>query len=162
VTKRFTSLSHFYLGLALSVAPVGAWLAVRGHFDFAPLVLALAVLLWTAGFDVIYATQDHEFDRAAGLRSLVVRLGIARSLGVAQILHWLAFAALAAFGWFATLGAIYFYSLAAIAVALIYEHRTAARLDPQAINRAFFNSNAVVGAIFLAAIFIDQVVLGSR
>ena len=80
LTKRFTSFSHFFLGLALSVSPVGAWLAVRGEWALAPLVLALAVLLWVAGFDIIYATQDHEFDRAEGLRSLVVQLGVPRSL----------------------------------------------------------------------------------
>ena len=157
LTKRFTSLSHFFLGLALSVSPVGAWLAVRGHFDFPPLVLALAVLLWVAGFDVIYATQDHEFDRAAGLRSLVVRLGVPRSLRLAQMLHWLMLAGLAAFGWSAKLGAPFYASLVLIAGALIYEHRSAARLDVAAINRAFFASNAFVGAVFVLGIFTDQV-----
>jgi 4-hydroxybenzoate polyprenyltransferase len=161
LTKRFTSLSHFYLGLALSVSPVGAWLAVRGHFDFPPLVLAFAVLVWVAGFDVIYATQDHEFDRQSGLRSIVVRLGIPKSLRVAQILHWVAFVGLGAFGWLAYLGAAYMLGLAAIAVALIYEHRVAARLDAAAINHAFFKSNAIVGAIFLGAVAIDVLRLRS-
>ncbi len=159
LTKRFTSLSHFFLGLALSVSPVGAWLAVRGHFDFAPLVLALAVLLWVAGFDVIYATQDHEFDRATGLRSLVVRLGVARSLWWAQALHWLMLAVLAAFGWSAQLGPPFYASLVLVAGALIYEHRSAARLDLGAINRAFFASNAFVGVVFVLGIFTDQVLL---
>ena len=159
LTKRFTSLSHFFLGLALSVSPVGAWLAVRGHFDFAPLVLALAVLLWVAGFDVIYATQDHEFDRASGLRSLVVRLGVGRSLWWAQALHWIMLAVLAAFGWSAQLGMAFYASLVLVAGALIYEHRSAARLDVGAINRAFFASNAFVGFVFVLGIFVDQVLI---
>ena len=157
LTKRFTALSHFFLGLALSVSPVGAWLAVRGHFAFPPLVLALAVLLWVAGFDVIYATQDHDFDRAAGLRSLVVRLGVARSLQWAQALHWIMLGVLAAFGWSAQLGAAFYASLGLVAGALLYEHRSAARLDVAAINRAFFASNAFVGVVFVLGIFTDQV-----
>ncbi len=162
LTKRFTSLSHFFLGLALSVSPVGAWLAVRGQFDFPPLVLALAVLLWVAGFDVIYATQDHEFDRAAGLRSLVVRLGVTRSLWWAQALHWIMLAVLIAFGWSAGLGAAFYASLVLIAGALIYEHRSAARLDVGGINRAFFASNAFVGLVFVLGIFTDVVLLKGR
>lgn len=156
LTKRFTSFSHLFLGLALSVAPVGAWLAVRGHFDFAPLVLALAVLLWVAGFDIIYATQDHDFDRESGLSSAVVKLGIPRSLRWAQALHWLMLAALGWFGWEASLGTVYFGSLALIAGAIIYEHRSASRCDVVGVNRAFFASNAFVGAIFVFAIVADH------
>ncbi len=155
LTKRFTHFSHFFLGLALSVAPVGAWLAVRGHFDLAPLALALAVLLWVAGFDIIYATQDREFDRAEGLHSLVVKMGVARSLVVAAALHWLMLAGLAAFGWLAALGGVYFGSLALVAVALIFEQRSARSLDVRGINRAFFQSNAFVSVVFVAAVFLD-------
>ena len=155
LTKRFTHWSHFFLGLALSVAPVGAWLAVLGHFDLPPLALAFAVLLWVAGFDIIYATQDHEFDRAEGLHSLVVKFGIARSLIVAGVLHWLMLAALAGFGWLAALGRVYFGSLALIAAALVFEQRSARRLDVRGINRAFFQSNAFVSVVFVAAVFLD-------
>ncbi len=160
LTKRFTSFSHLFLGLALSVAPVGAWLAVRGHFDFPPLVLALAVLLWVAGFDIIYATQDEQFDRGEKLRSLVVSLGLRGSLRWAQRLHWGMFVLLAAFGGFAGLGLWYFASLMPVAAALYYEHRTAATLDLSVINRAFFHSNAFVGAVFLAGICVDRLVRG--
>src|SRR5688500_14769589 len=86
-TKRFTALSHLVLGLALAVAPVGAWLAIRGAFHPVPIVLGLAVLFWVAGFDVIYACQDVAFDRGAGLHSLPARLGVRRALVVARILH---------------------------------------------------------------------------
>lgn len=159
LTKRFTSLSHFFLGLALSVSPVGAWLAVTGRFALPPLVLALAVLLWVAGFDVIYATQDHEFDRAEGLRSLVVRLGVPRALRWAQALHWIMLAVLVVFGWLAHLGLAFYIGLVLIAGAVLFEHRSAARLDVAGINRAFFTSNAVVGLVFVLGLFVDQVLL---
>jgi 4-hydroxybenzoate polyprenyltransferase len=156
LTKRFTSLSHFFLGFALAVSPVGAWLAVTGRFAWPPLVLAAGVMLWVAGFDLIYATQDFEFDKNEGLNSLVVRLGVAQSLKISQFLHALMFCLLAAFGLSAGLGTIYFAGLVPILGALVYEHRSVKKLDVAAINRAFFNSNAFVGAVFVAAIFLDR------
>ncbi len=155
LTKRFTSLCHFYLGLALSVSPVGAWLAVTGGFALPPLILAAGVVLWVAGFDLIYATQDHEFDRREGLHSLVVRLGVTRSLAVAQWLHGAVVLLLAAFGAAAGLGMIYYGGLALVVAALIYEHRVARRADLDAINQAFFVSNAFVGLVFVTAILAD-------
>ena len=156
LTKRFTAFSHFFLGLALSVSPVGAWLAVTGKFSLPPLILALAVLLWVAGFDLIYATQDHDFDRGEGLHSLVVKLGIEGSLRWAKWLHWMMLAVLAAFGWVAGLGGAFFWSLAMIAGAIVFEHWTAAKRDLAAINRAFFSSNAFVGVVFVLGVFLDQ------
>jgi 4-hydroxybenzoate polyprenyltransferase len=156
LTKRFTSFTHLFLGLALAVSPVGAWLAVTGRFALPPLVLAAGVLCWVAGFDLIYATQDFEFDKSEGLNSLVVRLGIAKSLKLSQVLHALMFCLLIAFGVSAPLGVIYFASLALVLCALIYEHRAAARLDIAGINAAFFKSNAFVGVVFVAAIFWDR------
>jgi 4-hydroxybenzoate polyprenyltransferase len=153
LTKRFTSFSHFFLGLALAVAPVGAWLAVTGSFAFAPLVLAVAVMLWVAGFDIIYATQDYEFDRDSGLRSLVVKLGISGSLRFAQWLHWIMLGVLVVFALPAALGVGYMAGLAIIAGALVYEHRAARQPDLAAINRAFFYSNAFVGCVFIAAVW---------
>src|SRR4029453_611924 len=134
-TKRFTSATHFFLGLALAIAPVGAWIAQTGHLDVAPIVLAVGVICWVAGFDLIYATQDYDFDRREGIRSLVVKLGITRSLRLAQVLHLLTFVALIAFGLVAKLGALYYWSLPLIAAALVYEHRTEKR-DLAGINRA--------------------------
>src|SRR5205823_4063512 len=85
LTKRFTAATHFFLGLALAISPIGAWIAQRGDVDLAPFVLAAGVICWVAGFDLIYATQDFEFDRREGIRSLVVRLGIPKSLQAAQL-----------------------------------------------------------------------------
>lgn len=155
VTKRFTNATHFFLGLALAVAPVGAWLAQTGQFALPPMILGLGVICWVAGFDIIYATQDYDFDRRENLRSLVVALGIPKSLRLAQWLHLAAFVALVAFGLFANLGAIYFCSLLLVAVALFFEHRIAKNLDVVAINRAFFQSNAFVSAVFVVAVCLD-------
>ena len=107
---------------------------------------------WVAGFDLIYATQDYEFDRREGLHSLVVRLGVERSLRLAQILHFGMFLALLAFGFAGSLGAIYFCGMPLVAGALVYEHRSAARLDLAGVNRAFFQSNAFVSAVFLVSV----------
>ena len=156
VTKRFTVATHFFLGLALAIAPIGAWIAQRAHVDLAPLVLAVGVICWVAGFDLIYATQDYEFDGREGLRSLVVKLGIRRSLRLAQLLHAIMLVALLAFGWLAELGSIYYGAMALVAAALVFEHQSARRLDVAAINRAFFQSNAFVSAVFLAAVCADQ------
>lgn len=158
LTKRFTAWCHFFLGLALAAAPVGAWLAVRGEWAFPPLVLAAGVVFWVAGFDMIYATQDYEFDRAQGVHSLVVRLGIDRSLQAAQALHVVMWLLLAAFGLVAQLGPIYFSGLVVVIGFLIYEHRVARRRDLDAINAAFFTSNAWVGCVFVLATLLDRLV----
>ena len=155
VTKRFTSATHFFLGFALAVAPVGAWIAQTGRIDAAPLVLAAGVICWVAGFDLIYATQDYDFDRREGIRSLVVQLGITRSLRLAQVLHLLTFLALIGFGLIAHLGALYYWSLPLVAAALLYEHMTE-KHDVAGINRAFFQSNAFVSAVFLVAVCADR------
>jgi 4-hydroxybenzoate polyprenyltransferase len=157
VTKRFTSATHFFLGLALAIAPIGAWIAETGRIDLAPIVLGAGVICWVAGFDVIYATQDYDFDRREGIRSLVVKLGVVRSLRLAQLLHLLTFAALIGFGLAAKLGASYYWSMPLIAAALFYEHKTE-KLDLAGINRAFFQSNAFVSAVFLVAVCVDRLV----
>jgi 4-hydroxybenzoate polyprenyltransferase len=156
LTKRFTNATHFFLGLALAVAPAGAWIAQTGRLDLPPLVLGVGVICWVAGFDLIYATQDADFDRREGLHSLVVRLGIADSLRFAQWLHLVMFVSLVAFGLTAKLGIIYYSAMPFIAGALVYEHRSAQKLDLAAINRAFFQSNAFVSALFIAAVAADR------
>ena len=156
LTKRFTSLAQFFLGLALGIAPIGAWLAVQARLALPPLILGLGVICWVAGFDMIYACQDYEVDRREGLNSMVVRLGIARSLLWAQGLHLLMLAFLVCFGLSAGLGKFYVGSLGLVVVALIYEHQVAKRLDLAAINAAFFNSNAGVSLIFVAAVIADR------
>src|SRR5437660_6253413 len=155
LTKRFTTATHFFLGLALAIAPVGAWIAQTGRIDIAPIILGAGVICWVAGFDLIYATQDYDFDRREGIRSLVVKLGITRSLHLAQLLHLLAFAALIGFGLAAKLGALYYWSMPLIAAALVYEHKIQ-KLDLAGINRAFFQSNAFVSAVFLVAVCVDR------
>lgn len=156
LTKRFTSATHFFLGLALAAAPAGAWIAQTGRLDLPPVVLGAGVICWVAGFDLIYATQDADFDRREGLHSLVVRLGVTGSLRLAQWLHFLMFTALIAFGFTAKLGIIYYLAMPLVAGALIYEHRSARKLDLAGINRAFFQSNAFVSALFVAAVAADR------
>lgn len=156
ITKRFTVATHFFLGFALALAPVGAWIAQTGHVDLAPVILGAGIVFWVAGFDLIYATQDCDFDRREGIRSLVVKLGIAGALRLAQALHVVMLAALIAFGLFARLGVIYYCAMGLVALALLYEHRSARRLDVAGINRAFFQSNAFVSAVFLIAVCADR------
>jgi 4-hydroxybenzoate polyprenyltransferase len=154
LTKRFTAASHFFLGAALAVAPVGAWIAATGTVALPPLLLAAGVIAWVAGIDLIYATQDVEFVRHEGLYSLVVRLGIPRALRLAQFLHLGMLLALLGFGFAASLGRAYFLGMLLVVAALLYEHRSASRLDLMAINRAFFQSNAFVSAVFLVSVWV--------
>ena len=129
LTKRFTTATHFFLGLALAVSPIGAWIAQRGDVDLPPFLLALGVICWVAGFDLIYATQDFDFDRREGIHSMVVKIGIERGLQLAQLLHFVMLAMLIAFGVSAKLGSIYFGAMVLVAAALVYEHRSARALD---------------------------------
>jgi len=152
LTKRFTDFSHFFLGLALAVAPVGAWLAVRGGFDWPPIVLGVAVVFWLVGFDIIYATQDYESDKALGLHSLPVRLGIAGSLRFARAAHAAMVAVLVAFGCVAGLRWLYGVGVVLIALCLVTQHVLARRQDPASLNTAFFRMNALISVVFLASV----------
>jgi 4-hydroxybenzoate polyprenyltransferase len=157
-TKRLTSLTHFVLGLALGLAPVGAWIAVRGEFDLAPVLFGAAVLCWVTGFDVIYATLDEAFDREAGLHSLVVTLGAPRALVVARLLHLVTLGLLMVFGLLEPALRLFYYAgLGLIAALLVYEHLIIRRHpdDPRRINVAFFHVNAVVSVAVLAACALD-------
>jgi 4-hydroxybenzoate polyprenyltransferase len=140
-TKRFSAFSHVFLGLALAVAPVGAWLAIRGRFEAPPVVLGFAVLFWVAGFDTIYACQDEAFDRAEGLHSLPARFGIGRALVIARLFHVAAVALLAAVYALAPLHPLYLAGVAVVAALLIYEHSLVHADDLSRIDAAFFTVN---------------------
>ena len=149
--KRYTSLAHVFLGLAIAISPSAAWIAVRGTLnDEIPLLLSLLVLMWTAGFDVLYACQDSEFDRKAGLRSIPARFGIKNSLMIARLFHFQAFIVLVllylvtGFGYLALGGVI------AVGILLVYQHTLVKANDLSRLNAAFFTTNAFVSVILLA------------
>jgi 4-hydroxybenzoate polyprenyltransferase len=149
-TKRFTPFSHLVLGLALAIAPVGAWLAVRGAFAVEPIVLGTAVLCWVAGFDTIYACQDADFDRREGLRSLPAWLGIARALVVAKVLHVTAVALLVSLYWITGLHPLYLAGVAGVAALLAYEHSLVRADDLSRVDLAFFTLNGWISVSYFA------------
>ena len=147
-TKRWTLLSHLVLGWCLSIAPTGAWIAVRGSLDSpVPLLLSLVVMLWTAGFDVLYACQDYDFDKHMGLHSIPKRFGIERALIIARLLHVAAFLALVALYLLTQLGLVAMAGVLATAVLLFYQHRLVKADDLSRLNAAFFTTNAFVSVI---------------
>jgi 4-hydroxybenzoate polyprenyltransferase len=148
-TKRFTAASQLALGLSLAVAPVGAWLAVRGRIEAAPLLLGLAVMLWVAGFDTLYACQDVEFDRREGLRSIPASLGVPRAFVVARALHGAAVVALLGLYWLVPLHGLYLAGVAAVAALLAYEHTLVGPHDLRRVMQAF-NLNGWVSVGYLA------------
>ena len=159
-TKRFTSLSHLVLGWCLSIAPTGAWIAVRGSIDSpVPLLLSLAVMLWTAGFDIIYACQDYEFDVKAGLNSIPQKIGIAKALWVARILHFGMFAALIAAYALTGLHWIGLIGIFITAALLIYQHSIVKANDLSRLNAAFFTTNAFVSIILFLTVAADILLL---
>ena len=150
-TKRWTQFSHLVLGACLSIAPTGAWIAVRGEIGSAvPLLLSLVVLLWTAGFDVLYACQDYEFDLQESLRSIPARFGVGRALWIARALHAAAFLVLIGLFLLTRLGPIAFAGVIATGALLIYQHRLVRSDDLSRLNAAFFTTNAFVSVILLA------------
>ncbi|MEP6569996.1 MAG: UbiA-like polyprenyltransferase [Acidobacteriota bacterium] len=147
-SKRWTLWSHLLLGWCLSIAPTGAWIAVRGALDSpVPLLLSLVVMLWTAGFDVLYACQDYEFDVQADLHSIPGEFGIARALLIARMLHLGAFATLVALYWVTHLGIFALLGVIATAALLFYQHRLVKADDLSKLNAAFFTTNAFVSVI---------------
>ncbi|HET6978398.1 MAG TPA: UbiA-like polyprenyltransferase [Pyrinomonadaceae bacterium] len=161
LTKRWTQFSHLVLGASLSIAPTGAWIAVRGEIGSpVPLLLSLVVLLWTAGFDVLYACQDYEFDRSEGLRSIPARVGIARALWISRALHAGAFLGLLWLFLITGLGPVALAGVIATGVLLVYQHRLVRADDLSRLNAAFFTTNAFVSVILLAtfgsAVFLNK------
>jgi len=160
LTKRFTWTSHLFLGLALSLAPVGAWLAVAGSpLDATelktPLLLGLAVLFWLAGFDVIYSLQDRTFDLAQGLYSIPARFGVAAALRLSSFFHLCTAIFLALVGLAAQLEIIYWLGFAAVSAILFWEHRIVTPTDLSRVNRAFFDFNAYVSIGYFLTIVGD-------
>lgn len=153
-TKRFTWASHFFLGAALGLAPLGGWMAVRGGIGLVPVILGASVLLWVAGFDVLYALQDVEFDQRAGLFSLPASFGREASLRFARCLHLGAAAGFILTGWLADLGRLYFGAALAAGGLLMWEHSLVSPSDLSRLQHAFFTLNGLIGIVLgLATLF---------
>ena len=148
-TKRFTSLSHLVLGFSVGCAPLAAWLAIRGQFDWPPVLLSAAVMFWVAGFDLIYALQDIEFDRRAKLFSVPSKLGIGPALRLSTLFHSATVILLGATAFFSGLGFVAFAGIAIVAGILYWEHRLVTPQDLSRINVAFFNLNGYVSILLL-------------
>jgi 4-hydroxybenzoate polyprenyltransferase len=166
LTKRFTWASHLFLGLALAIAPVGAWLAVaRPPFEVAelqvPVYLGLAVVFWLAGFDIIYSLQDREFDRKVGLHSIPVRFGVSGALRLSSAFHCGTVLFLALVGSAANLGLLYWFGFAAVTAVLVWEHRIVKPGDLSRINKAFFDLNAYVSIGYFLFTLADILLLSN-
>jgi 4-hydroxybenzoate polyprenyltransferase len=160
LTKRFTALAHFWLGASLMLAPVSAWIAVRGVRDVgAPLLIGGAVLFWVAGFDILYACQDAEFDRQAKLHSVPARLGVPASLRVALLCHLVMVGLLGVlYALTPEFGAVFLAGLIAVGLLLAYEHWLVRPDDLTRVNRAFFQVNAVVSSGLLVLVLVQLAV----
>jgi 4-hydroxybenzoate polyprenyltransferase len=157
-TKRFTVLSHLYLGLAIGLAPVGAWIAASGGLEPRILLLTLALITYIAGFDILYACQDIEFDRSMGLFSIPARFGARRAMQIAAALHVVTFACL--FGVYLAfqLGKVYLFALFVIGGLLVLEHKLVHPEDLTHINLAFFHVNSAISVLLFVAVFLDTLV----
>lgn len=158
-TKRFTWAAHMVLGLSLALAPLGAWAAVRGALDVEALPLALAVLFWLPGFDILYALLDIEFDRSHGIFSVPARFGVRRALMLSRALHVLAWACLALTGLVFGLGPLYWAGMLVVAGLLIYEHSIVRPDDLSRLDMAFFNMNGYISVSVFVFTFLDVVLL---
>lgn len=155
LTKRFTHYSHIVLGLALAGAPLGAWIAIKGEVDVLPIILSLAVLFWVAGFDILYALQDYEFDRKEGLHSIPVKFGIKKSILISRVFHILMVFLLIFIYYLASLSVIYLVGLAIISALLVYEHSLVKENDLSKLDIAFFNMNGYISVLFFIFTTID-------
>jgi 4-hydroxybenzoate polyprenyltransferase len=158
--KRFTSLAHVWLGASLALAPLAAWIALRGDVAWPPALLGLAVLFWVTGFDIIYACQDVAFDQAHGLHSIPARLGVPAALRLAAACHAAMIAAMGALGWSYPMGPIYFLGLLAVAMLLVYEHWLVRPDDLSRVNIAFFQVNIAISLGLLVLGVADLLVAG--
>lgn len=154
-TKHFTFLCHLILGLGLSLAPIGAYLAVTGKFDWLPIFFSLAVLFWVSGFDIIYALQDESFDKSQELFSIPARFGRQRALTISVILHSGAIFFIAFAGFYAAFGMWYWIGAALFFTLLIYQHTVVKPNDLSRVNLAFFTTNGVASVIFAAFVLLE-------
>ena len=154
-TKRFTVYSHFYLGLALSLAPVGAWVAVREDITITPLILGAAVIFWLAGFDIIYACQDIEFDKQAGLLSIPEKFGVEKALKLSSLFHLIMVTFLMLLLLTKQLGWVYLSGIIIVSALLLYEHSIVRPNDLSKINVAFFNVNGQISVLLMVLTIID-------
>jgi 4-hydroxybenzoate polyprenyltransferase len=157
-TKRFTWLCHLFLGLAIGCAPAAAWIAVRGRLEAPALWLSLAVATWIAGFDVLYALDDRDFDRKAGIHSIPARFGVPAALVISAVLHAASVAALLVAGHAAGLGWIYLLGMAVVIAMLVWEHAILRPSDLSRLNVAFFNLNGYVSVVYFAATLADVLI----
>jgi len=157
-TKRFTWLSHIVLGIAISAAPVGAWIAVRGTFNAEILPIAFAVVFWLAGFDVLYALQDVEFDRSLGLYSIPARFGVKDSLLFSRVFHIITWVLLAITGLFFNLGIFYWIGMAAAGGLFIYEPSLVKHEDLSKLDMAFFNMNGYISMTVFIFTLLDYLI----
>jgi len=148
LTKRFTALSHFILGMGLALAPTGAYLAVTGTFDWIPVIISLSVLFWVSGFDIIYALQDDEFDRENHLRSIPVVLGRKKALNLSLVLHIITALLLLAAGFVGDFKTIYWIGLGIFSFLLFYQHTIVKYNDLRRVNVAFFTLNGIASIVF--------------
>jgi 4-hydroxybenzoate polyprenyltransferase len=154
-TKRFTALCHLFLGLAIASGPAGAWIAVRGDFGWAPGLLMIAVGAWIAGFDILYALADRDFDRRAGLHSIPALFGVKGALVLSALLHLVTVGALLALAFVAGLGTPYLVGVAVVFALLAYEHAIVRPSDLSRLDLAFFNLNGYVSVAFFVATLVD-------
>jgi 4-hydroxybenzoate polyprenyltransferase len=154
-TKRFTALCHLVLGLGLSLAPIGAYLAVTGKFALLPILFSFTVLFWVSGFDIIYALQDEEFDRAHQLHSIPAAFGKARALRVSELLHVLAAGCLLAAGWYGQFGWLYWLGASLFIGMLVYQHSIVKPNDLRRVNLAFMTANGIASVVFAAFVITD-------
>jgi 4-hydroxybenzoate polyprenyltransferase len=154
-TKRFTWLCHLFLGLAIGIAPAGAWIAVRGELAAPAVWLTVAVATWIGGFDILYALADREFDRQAGIHSIPARFGVLASLVISALAHVGTVLALLSAGRAAGFGTIYFLGVAAVVAIFVYEHAIVRPSDLSRLNVAFFNLNGYVSVVYLAATLVQ-------
>jgi 4-hydroxybenzoate polyprenyltransferase len=154
-TKRFTPLCHLILGLGLSLAPIGAYLAVTGRFALLPVLFSIAVLFWVSGFDIIYALQDEEFDKENKLYSIPAWLGKAKALRVSELLHLVSAAAIIYAGIYGHFGWLYWAGSAAFTGMLIYQHSIVKPNDLKRVNLAFMTANGVASVVFAIFVIAD-------